>query len=161
MPPRLLGPHVGEGNTITWLTPPWIMRELGKFDLDPCCPGTMPWRTADRMIHEPEDGLSVKWEGRVWLNPPYGKCIDRWLSRLAAHGRGVSLVFARTDTQWAQDAFFKATSVLFIKRRLTFCDNEGVPAPNSAGCGSMLLAYGQEDSLALNNSSIEGKFLML
>jgi hypothetical protein len=58
----------------TWLTPPHIIDALGPFDLDPCCPPQMPWRTAARMICRPFDGLAVDWTGqRVWLNPPYGR----------------------------------------------------------------------------------------
>ena len=56
----------------TWLTPPHIVESLGPFDLDPCCPPNMPWRTAAQMICRPDDGLAVDWTGkRVWLNPPY------------------------------------------------------------------------------------------
>lgn len=33
----------------TWLTPPHIIEALGPFDLDPCCPPTMPWRTATQI----------------------------------------------------------------------------------------------------------------
>ena len=56
----------------TWLTPPEILRALGVFDLDPCCPPDMPWPTAAAMISPPRDGLSEAWHGRVWLNPPFG-----------------------------------------------------------------------------------------
>ena len=55
-----------------WLTPPEILRALGGFDLDPCCPPDMPWRTAAAMISPPRDGLAEPWAGRVWLNPPFG-----------------------------------------------------------------------------------------
>jgi len=34
-----------------WLTPIELIKALGKFDTDPCCPDTpMPWKTAKRMI---------------------------------------------------------------------------------------------------------------
>ena len=58
----------------SWLTPPQIISSLGEFDIDPCCPPNMPWKTAKRMVCQPENGLEVDWTGkRVWLNPPYGR----------------------------------------------------------------------------------------
>lgn len=46
------------GLTDDWLTPPDLLRHLGTFDLDPCCPMNMPWSTALGSIHYPEsDGL--------------------------------------------------------------------------------------------------------
>lgn len=61
--------HNGETNT--WLTPKWLLDELGEFDLDPCAaPEPRPFPTAKKMISEKDGcGLSAKWEGRVWLNP--------------------------------------------------------------------------------------------
>ena len=41
----------------TWLTPRYIIDALGPFDLDPCCPPKMPWRTAAEMVCRPADGL--------------------------------------------------------------------------------------------------------
>ena len=73
----------------TWLTPPHIINALGPFDLDPCCPPTMPWRTAAQMVHWPDDGLKVDWTGkRVWCNPPYGREAMPFLGRLAVHKGG-------------------------------------------------------------------------
>ncbi len=40
-----------------WLTPPAIIKALGEFDLDPCCPPVMPWRTAREMISSKADSI--------------------------------------------------------------------------------------------------------
>jgi len=73
----------------TWLTPPEIIDALGPFDLDPCCPPTMPWRTATRMVHWPNDGLKVDWTGkRVWCNPPYGRDAVPFLRKMAENKTG-------------------------------------------------------------------------
>ena len=79
----------------TWLTPPEIVDALGPFDLDPCCPPTMPWRTAAQMVHWPNDGLRVDWTGkRVWCNPPYGREAVPFLRKMAENktGGGYSVV---------------------------------------------------------------------
>lgn len=73
----------------TWLTPRYIIDALGPFDLDPCCPPTMPWRTATRMVHWPDDGLKVDWTGkRVWCNPPYGREAVPFLRKMAENKTG-------------------------------------------------------------------------
>ena len=73
----------------TWLTPPHIVESLGPFDLDPCCPPNMPWRTAAQMICRPDDGLAVDWTGkRVWLNPPYGRDAIPFLRKMVENQQG-------------------------------------------------------------------------
>ena len=84
----------------TWLTPPHIIEALGPFDLDPCCPPTMPWHTATRMVHWPDDGLKVDWTGkRVWCNPPYGREAIPFLRKMAENRTGgVFCLYLRVQT---------------------------------------------------------------
>lgn len=135
-----------EGDTNTWFTPQEIVTTLGPFDLDPCTQTFRPYDTATRHICEDagECGLTSKWEGRVWLNPPYGKMIAHWLDKLAKHGNGIALVFSRTETAWGQNFLACADSVNFLKGRIAFLRADGRPSTN-AGTGSMLLAFGSEN----------------
>lgn len=136
--------------TTTWLTPRWILDALGEFGLDPCCPPEMPWRTAKRMIHWPEDGLAVPWEGRVWLNPPYGRNIEKWLDKMVEHWNGVALIFARTDTKWFQEYVFGCASALFfLNKRVRFCCPDG-SLGGSPAASSVLVAYGDMEGVLLN-----------
>ena len=139
-----------EGQTNTWFTPREILTTLGPFDLDPCTQSFRPFDTAARHICEDQggDGLAEAWAGRVWLNPPYGKVIGRWLGKLADHGNGVALVFARTETRWGQSMIGRADAVNFIAGRIGFLRADGKPVTN-AGTGSMLLAYGAENVAAI------------
>jgi hypothetical protein len=148
-----------------WLTPPWILNELGSFDLDPCSPIKRPWSTAKKHFTAVDNGLIRPWVGRVWLNPPYGKETPRWMQRMSEHGDGgIALVFARTETAtffpWIWDY---AYSFLFIKKRLSFYTLEGKKG-GTAGAPSMLIAYSDEDSDILAccafDGRIPGKFLM-
>ena len=134
----------------TWLTPPEIMLALGAFDLDPCCPPAMPWRTAARMIAPPKDGLSEPWTGRVWLNPPFGTRAAAWLAKLAAHGNGIALIPARTETRmYFASVWPKASAVLFLRGRPHFHRADGTRAAANSGAPIALVAYGEDNARIL------------
>ena len=136
--------------SVEWYTPPEIFQALQiSFDLDPAAPvGGVPWVPAKRSFSQSDNGLEQPWSGRVWLNPPYGPGVGRWLDRLAAHGDGLALVFARSDTRWYQDVLRRATAVCFIAGRLAFVRPDGTRA-GAAGAPSVLLAFGLPSALAL------------
>lgn len=155
-------PNGGGFTQDTWLTPPHIIRALGSFDLDPCAaPSPRPWPTAARHIELPEDGFAAKWEGRVWMNPPYGSEMARWLAKLADYGNGVALVFARTETGMFHESVWpRAHGVLFLRGRLSFCDRKGKPA-GTAGAPSCLIAYGQNNAEVLRGCGLPGHLVLL
>lgn len=146
----------------TWLTPPSIVAALGKFDLDPCCPPVMPWKTATVQLNQMQDGLASPWQGRVWCNPPYSREAVKWLRKLAKHGDGIALTFARTETSWFFETIWRAAhAVLFIEGRLHFHYADGTRADANAGAPSCLVAYGQGNVEALRNSHIAGQLVVL
>ena len=155
--------HSASMITDTWLTPPEIIEALGAYDLDPCAaPSPRPWPTAKTHIEKPLDGLAEKWAGRVWLNPPYSREAVKWLRKLADHGTGTALVFARTETSWfVETVWERATAVLFLHGRIHFHHADGTRAPANAGAPSCLVAYGHLDAAMLANSGIEGTFVRL
>jgi hypothetical protein len=145
-----------------WLTPPHILDALGTFDLDPCAPIISPWETANNKFTIEDDGLKQKWYGRVWCNPPYGLQAAEWLNKLAEHGNGIALIFARTETRMFFDHVWnKADAVLFIEGRLFFHYVTGEKAPANAGAPSVLVAYGKENVEILKNCGLRGKFVDL
>jgi hypothetical protein len=145
----------------TWLTPPEILGALGPFDLDPCAaPEPRPWPTAARHICLPDDGLAAAWSGRVWLNPPYSREALAWLRKMAAHGHGTALTFARTETGWFAETIWQAaTAVLFLHGRLYFHRADGSRANANAGAPSVLAAYGEHDAERLRNSGLPGTYV--
>jgi hypothetical protein len=159
------GHQSAESDAEVWLTPPGILDALGRFDLDPCAaPEPRPWTTADRHYSKADNGLEKPWEGRVFLNPPYGppRVARPWLERMVAHGIGTALIFARTETE-AFHAFVwqAATAVLFLKGRLFFCRPDGTPAQHNAGAPSVLCAYGPDDAARLASCGIAGHYQSL
>jgi hypothetical protein len=152
-------PPSKKGKTNDWLTPPALVKQIGPFDLDPCgCKG-MPWRIATTTFFLPEqDGLVEPWFGRVILNPPYGADIGPWLKRMADHGNGVLVVFARCETAaWQEYVFPHADAALFLAGRVHFRLPSGERG-KSGTAPSMLLAFGQNNVDALHDAGITGAF---
>jgi hypothetical protein len=157
------GHHRGtRGKTDVWLTPPEILVALGEFALDPCCPPVMPWRTARVMLADPVDGLAKRWHGRVWLNAPYGPELWPWLAKLAEHGDGIAIAFARTETAgFFAHVWERADALLFLKGRLHFHHADGERAPANAGGPTVLIAYGPSNAACLESCGLPGAFVRL
>lgn len=136
-----------------WYTPPDLVFALGEFDLDPCA-GPMShaienWRWPEK------DGLSAPWHGRVWCNPPYS-LNERFLGKLIAHGEGVALVNARTDTHWFQDALSRAHAALWLRGRVPFRRRPSDPEMRGGIGSSVLIAYGERSAELLSMSALSG-----
>lgn len=110
-----------------------VLACMGEIDLDPCSNSAdAPNVPAHQHFTASDDGLSREWHGRIYMNPPYGREIMQWVSKLCAeHEAGrtveaIALVPARTDTAWF--ARLRDYPVCFITGRLTFIGNDD-PAP--------------------------------
>lgn len=173
VPPVASRKRVGYDKTVgeeTWLTPESIVKALGPFDLDPATPEAgMPWKTAPRMLKPSDDGLAHPWPQSefVWHNPPYGKVLGRWLRKAAAHGNGITLIFARIETK----AFFEhvwrhpnVTAILVPEGRIRFCRADGDVA-GSAGAPSVFIGYGElaKQRLigAVKTGALKGRLIIL
>ena len=105
-----------KSQTVEWPTPAKVYEELDRefhFNFDPC------------PISGTEDGLATlfqSWAGRrLFVNPPYGPQIRKWLERAHEAEVAVFLIPARTDTRWFHDLVLpKAIEIRFIRGRLTF-----------------------------------------
>lgn len=149
-------------STDEWYTPKEIIDSLGEFDLDPCAPLFPLWNTAKVMYNKNDDGLTKEWKGRVWLNPPYSRpLIELFVKKMAEHNNGIALLYNRCDSKMFQDVIFEtATAMLFMRNRIKFFRPDGTRG-GSPGCGSILIAFGQDNAIALKNSKIKGKFIVL
>ncbi len=173
-----------DNKSVDWYTPSWVFERLGlEFDLDPCAPhkdmfdverlrwlgvnpeeynGGVPWIPAKKSYSVIDDGLSKDWNNDlVWLNPPYGKFTGAWLDKMHHHRNGVALVFSRTDCAWYHNSVVNADAVLFIKGRIKFVDGLGVTGGSGAGCGSMLVAWGNKSIAALESMKDIGHFVRI
>ena len=148
-------------NNDEWLTPPEIIKSLGEFDVDPCTPINRPWDTAKIHYNKNDDGFTKEWHGRVWCNPPYGRETFEWIHKLAAHGNGMTLIFARTETLgFHYEVWNKADAIFFFKGRLKFHYVDGTQG-KCANAPSCLVAYGKNNVEAIKNANFNGKLIIL
>ena len=81
---------------------------LGDIDLDPAsCAQANETIGAIKYFDVDSDGLKQKWQGRVWLNPPYGNLVGAFIGKLVVEIESnnviavIALVNAHcTDTLW-------------------------------------------------------------
>lgn len=121
-----------------WTTPIDFFDKLDeefRFTLDPCCyPSTAKclfYHTAE------DDGLAQEWRGSVFMNPPYGRAIGKWVQKAydAAQTTAdvvVCLVPARTCSRWWHDYCMRASEIRLVKGRLRFGDGQSsAPFPSA------------------------------
>jgi len=106
------------------------------FTLDPCA--TAENAKCKRFFTPEQDGLAQWWNGNVFMNPPYGREIGRWMKKayeecILCHNCTVvvCLVPARTDTAWWHDYAMKADEIRYVKGRLKFDGKSPAPFPSA------------------------------
>jgi hypothetical protein len=145
------------GQSDDWYTPAYIFDALGEhFYLDVAAaesgPRYVPWLW--------RDGLSEKWSGFVWMNPPFGQHTKRvWLAKFFEHGNGVALVPDRTSAPWFQEFAPLADALLFLSTKVKFERPDG-SIGESPGTGTVLMATGPRASAALHRASALGVIIV-
>ncbi len=128
-----------------WTTPPEILDHLyrvigGRFDLDACSPcrgSRAPVRARLHYTAE-DDGLTLPWTGRTFVNPPFGRHIGLWTTKAreeAACGRAsvvVGLLPARVDSRWWHRDVADHAHVALLRGRLSYGDGrQAAPFPSA------------------------------
>lgn len=135
------GAHVGQNSGDNeWFTPAEFIeparKVLGAIDLDPASSAEANKVVkAKRFFTKDDDGLTEKWEGRLWMNPPYAQpLIDRFAEKLAASytdqsvSEAIALVNNATETAWFNKLADVASAVCFPKGRVRFWHSEKASA---------------------------------
>ncbi len=153
--------QISNNRTDEWYTPRELVNALGKFDLDPCAPHH-GFYTADKCYDRFDDGLKQNWGGRVFCNPPYNrKLIVPFITKMAEHGNGIALIFNRMDIAlWHEVIFPSADAMLVMRGRVRFINKDGKQGA-AGGCGSVLVAWGEDNARVLRDSGIVGKYIKL
>ena len=139
----------------TWFTPLEILDKLGRFDLDPCSMSFRPFSIAEKTVEHDkgECGLSIPWQGRVFINPPYGKEMSPFIKKfIKEKPSGVMLIFARMGNKDVQSLVKEGAYFLMLRKRIKFISREGIQG-DSAGADSCLVSWNKEE---LENIDLEG-----
>lgn len=104
-----------KSQSLEWKTPRAVYQILDaefRFDFDPC------------PINPEFDGLSIEWGQSNFVNPPYGREIQKWIKKgYEEYLKGKTVVFlipSRTCSRYWHDYCMKADEIRFIKGRLRF-----------------------------------------
>lgn len=127
--------YMPEAKSVEWYTPMEIFKPLYdqyQFTLDVCA-RDIDAAMLPKFFTPEQDGLAQDWTGeRCWMNPPYGRGIDKWVAKARNHNV-VALLPARTDTKWFHEHVLPYGVITFLRGRVKFINGETgqpmAPAP--------------------------------
>ena len=131
--------HFDAGASSEWYTPAEYIEAarvaMGGIDLDPAsCAVANRTVRASHFFDRSVDGLRQRWQGRVWLNPPYSDYKGQaaaWAAKLLSEyecGRveqGVMLVNLSTSYQPPMQALARVGLMCQLNRRIKFVSAQG------------------------------------
>ena len=133
-------PHVAHNSGENeWYTPPYIIElarsAMGGIDTDPATSEIANRTVGASLIYTiDDDGRSKKWEGRVWMNPPYaqplvGDFAEAATAKYASgeYEQACILVNNATETRWFCRMLEEASAVCFPRSRIRFLGPQGNP----------------------------------
>lgn len=146
------------GATDEWYTPKYVFDAMDAvFNIDVASPGKEIVHWIPAQWHIMENSLEKKWNGCVWMNPPFGgrNAIDPWLEKFFQHGDGVALTPDRTSAPWWQKHSPHAQHILFVSPKIKFIGADGKPGASPAQ-GTTLMSIGMQGNHALVNAARNG-----
>ena len=132
-------PHVSHNSGENeWYTPAPIidaaLLTMGSIDCDPASSDKAnEIIKAKRYYNSETDGRKQKWEGNIWLNPPYAQPLVSEFCHLLFEKyisgeikQACVLVNNATETAFYQEMLDICSAVCFIKGRVKFLDEDGI-----------------------------------
>lgn len=155
---KIKGAHVGHNSGENeWYTPAEYIEQyraiVQVIDVDPASSKDANAVVQAKKFYDAKsDGLTKKWVGSVWMNPPYSSgLIEKFASKLLDEiecGNTTSaavLVNNGTETKWAQSLLGRCNAVCFLSTRVKFWEPGGkVSIPLQ---GQMLMYFGADAGL--------------
>lgn len=148
--PNRVSPNSGE---YEWYTPAVYIEAarqvMGGIDLDPATSEVAQQTVKATEYYTAKDnGLSLSWHGRVWLNPPYSQpLIGQFISKLneeyaaGSVEQAIMVTNNCTDTEWFHRAVAQVARMCFSRGRIRFANPER-PTGESPLQGQTFFYYG-------------------
>ena len=140
-----------------WYTPQEYIESarlvLGDIDIDPASSEIANEKIKAKKYYTiDDDGLSKKWIGKIWMNPPYAQpIIEDFCNKLLEEiecencSEAIVLVNNATDTKWFQKIAIKSSVICFHLGRIKFwSQNRETSAPLQ---GQTILYFGKNKSV--------------
>lgn len=152
-----------------WATPPEFLEFMKERfdwtpDLDAAC---SPHNVKARMgfcLENGRDGLKETWFGNVWVNPPFGRELPKWIKKAITEVNRfddpaksvMMLIPARTDTKWFHELVAPfALRIWLIKGRFNYLE-DGTSKASNAPFPTMLVHFnGTRDYLGNNIQTLD------
>lgn len=141
-------------SSVEWYTPAEYVETardvLGGIDLDPAsCKQANKTIQAKTIYTINDDGLQKTWQGRVWMNPPYGRACGEFVSKLVeSYDAGeVTAAIALLngygfDTTWFQPLW--DFPICFTNHRISFESPNKKPGEGGPANGNVFIYLGKE-----------------
>lgn len=126
----MVNPVTTSSKNQCWETPQDLFElfdAVYQFETDLCA---LPENAKCAKYFTPEqDSLKQDWTGVCWMNPPYGRGLNKWVKKAYESAQNgatiVCLLPVRTHTAWWHEYCMKA-DITFIRGRLKFVGAEHV-----------------------------------
>lgn len=134
-------------------TPKYITDALGVFDLDPCAGEHTKIAILNLWDGRGENGLTEKWHGFVWCNPPFSQK-ELWAQKMLDHNCGIMVLPERGSAPWFGPLAQKLGKYFVMGKKINF---EGGSSSNNLG--SILFPFGDLAVLRIEASGLPGHFV--
>ena len=138
-------------------TPEYIIelarKAMGGIDIDPasCKDANRRLVKADQYFDKEMNGLIQEWNGKVWLNPPYGRgLIESFVDKLLHEYRegrttqAIVLTHNASETRWYGRLLEESTAICIVLGRIRFyamSDNNEVYQPKGGPLQGQFITY--------------------
>lgn len=146
-----------------WQTPDEIIEMLQPIDVDPCA-GKDTTIGRDANYTKADDGLTKKWHGRVFVNPPFSDK-KSWLQKAISEKDRTEAIFVLTpdgtDTKswWHEYIAAEADYIWFSKGRISYINPDTGEKAKNPTFGTAISIFGEPGEETLERMSERGQLL--
>ncbi len=146
-----------------WQTPTEILDMIHPINVDPCA-GEDTNIGIDANYDKSDDGLSKKWHGRVFVNPPFSQK-GVWLEKVIKERSNTDCIFVltpdSTDTKswWHNYIAEEADYVWFSRGRIAYINPETGEKANNPTFGTAISVFGEPEERTVERLASEGHLL--